>query len=132
MTFADLPTARSYAEVYRQRTTGWLCATVGRELTRLQNAATALGGRPAAGGDAAFAFEVFPRVPVTLLWHAPDDEFAASATLLLPPNIESFFVSEDIVVLCERLVSRLCGRPEPGPSTPRTFFRAGGGSARHY
>jgi hypothetical protein len=29
----------------------------------------------------------------------------------LPRNIEDYFCSEDIVVLSECLVSRLCGRP---------------------
>ena len=111
VTFADLPTARTYAEVFRQRTAGRLCAVMGGDLQRLQAAATALGGRPAGGGDAAFEFDVFPRVSLCLLWHAADEEFGASATLLLPPNIESWFAIEDVIVLCERLVSRLCGRP---------------------
>jgi hypothetical protein len=31
--------------------------------------------------------------------------------LLLPNNMESFFGAEDIVVLSERLASRLAGRP---------------------
>ena len=52
VTFADLPTARSYAEVYRQRTTARLCATIGRDSGRLQAAAAALGARNVAGGDA--------------------------------------------------------------------------------
>ena len=111
ITFADLPTARSYAEVYRGRTTARLCATAGRDRAGLCAAAQALEGRPVAAGDAAFDFDVFPRVSIRLVWHAPDEEFAASATLLLPSNIESYFVPEDIVVLSERLVSRLCGRP---------------------
>jgi hypothetical protein len=111
VTFADLPTARSYAEVYRQRSTAWLCAAAGRDLARLQAAAAALGARPAAGGDAAFEFDMFPRLALRLVWHAPDDEFPPAATLLLPANIESYFCTEDVVVLCERLVSRLCGRP---------------------
>jgi hypothetical protein len=111
VTFADLPTARSYAGIYRQRTTARLCATIGRELEGLQAAAAALGARVACGGDAAFDFDVFPRLSLRLIWHAPDEEFPASATLLMPDNIESFFCSEDVVVLSERLVSRLCGRP---------------------
>jgi hypothetical protein len=50
-------------------------------------------------------------VSLRLIWHAADEEFAASATLLVPANIESYFCSEDVVVLSERLISRLCGRP---------------------
>jgi hypothetical protein len=64
-----------------------------------------------AAGDAAFDFQVFPRFSMRLIWHAPDEEFPPTATLLLPPNVESYFVAEDIVVLSEGLVSRLSGRP---------------------
>ncbi len=111
VTFGDLPTARSYTDVYHQRAVGRLCATVGREVLRLRVAAAALGGRPVDGGDAAFDFDVFPRVTMRMVWHAGDEEFPPSATLLLPANIDSYFCTEDIVVLSERLVSRLAGRP---------------------
>jgi len=111
LTFADLPAARSYAEVYRQRVILRLCATAGRDAATLAAAAAGLGGRPAAsGGGAAFDFDVFPRLLLRLIWHAADEEFPPSATLLLPGNIEGYFCSEDIVVLSERLVARLGGR----------------------
>ncbi len=111
ITFGDLPTARSYTDVYHQRAVGRLCATVGREALQLRVAAAALGARPVDGGDAAFDFDVFPRVTMRLVWHAGDEEFPPSATLLLPASIGSYFCTEDIVVLSERLVSRLAGRP---------------------
>jgi hypothetical protein len=110
-TFADLATARSYAGVYHRRVIARLCATAGRDAQTLRAAASAHGGRAAEGGDLAFDFRVFPRLSMRLIWHKPDEEFPPSATLLLPPNIESYFCSEDIVVLSERLVSRLGGRP---------------------
>jgi hypothetical protein len=110
-TFAELATARSYSEVYHQRVIARLCATVGRDAQTLSAAADKLGGRRADGGDLAFDFDVFPRLPVRLIWYAADEEFAPSATLLLPGNVESYFCSEDIVVLSERLVSRLGRRP---------------------
>lgn len=111
VTFADLPTARSYASVYHQRVIARLCATVGRSAAGLEPAARRLGGRPVACGDLAFQFDVFPRLCLGLIWHAPDEEFAPSATLLLPRNIEEFFCAEDVVVLSERLVARLGGKP---------------------
>ena len=110
-TFADLAAARSYAGVYHQRVIARLCATAGRDAETLSTAAGALGGRSAEAGDLAFDFDLFPRVSMRLIWHAADEEFPPSATLLLPENIESCFCSEDIVVLSERLVSRLGGRP---------------------
>jgi hypothetical protein len=111
VTFADLPTARSYNSVYQGRTVGRLCATVGREAKGLRAAALTLGGQEVEGGDEAFQFDVFPRLSLGLVWFASDEEFSSSATILLPANIESYFCAEDIVVLSERLVSRLCGRP---------------------
>ena len=111
ITFADLGTARSYAGVYHQRVIERLCATVDCDAARLRAAAEALRGRRADVGDLAFDFKVFPQFHVRLVWHLPDDEFPSSATLLLPANAESYFCSEDLVVLSERLVSRLAGRP---------------------
>jgi hypothetical protein len=111
ITFADLQTARTYNKVYEGRTVGRLCATVGRTESGLRAAAAALGAHDALGGDAAFDFDVFPRLTLRLVWHAADEEFPPSATILLPGNIEDYFCAEDTVVLSERLVSRLCGRP---------------------
>ncbi len=110
-TFADLANARSYSGVYRGRVIARLCATAGRSAETLSAAARGLNGRPAGDGDLAFDFEMFPRISMRLVWHAPDEEFPPSATLLMPENIESYFCSEDIVVLSEGLVSRLGGRP---------------------
>jgi hypothetical protein len=110
ITFADLPTARTYAGIYHQRAIARLCATAGRDAERLLTAARAIGGRTAAGGDMAFDFSVFPRLCVRMIWHGPDAEFPPTATFLLPANVESYLCIEDIVVLSERLVSRLGGR----------------------
>lgn len=111
-TFAHLPAALAYAQVYRHRVLGRLCATAGRDAKTLTAAAAASGGRTAHAptGDLAFDFDIFPRLPLRLIWHAPDEEFGSSATLLLPANIEAFLCIEDIVVLSESLVSRLQGR----------------------
>lgn len=107
--FADLPAGRSYAPVYGQRVIQRLCATAGRDAPTLAAAAAALAGQPAPGGDLAFDFRTYPRVRLRLIWYAGDSELPPSAVLLLPASIQSFFCVEDIVVLSERLVSRLGG-----------------------
>jgi hypothetical protein len=106
-----LPNGRGYADVYDKRVLKRLCATAGREAAALRRAAEGLQGREVPGGDAAFQFTMFPRVPIRLIWHAPDEEFLPSATILMPSNVEEFFSTEDIVVLCENCVARLAGRP---------------------
>ena len=110
-TFADLANARSYAGIYQGRVIGRLCATAGRDAETLRSAAVGLAARPVGAGDLGFDFAPLPRVTLRLVWHAPDDEFPPSATVLLPSNIESYLCSEDIVVLSEQLVARLAGKP---------------------
>jgi hypothetical protein len=109
VTFAELPGGRTYAPVYQQRVIGRLCATVGRSGETLRLAAEALGALPGRIGDLAFEFRVFPRLPLQLVWYGGDAELSPSAVVLLPRNIEAFLCIEDIVVLSERLVSRLSG-----------------------
>lgn len=111
ITFADLATARGYAEVYHRRASARLASAFGQDSVRLWAAACELGGQAVRLADAAFDFLVFPRVCVRLVWYAGDEEFGASATWLLPRNIEAFFCPEDVVVLSERLGARLAGRP---------------------
>jgi len=110
-TFADLANARSYAGIYQGRVIARLCATAGRNAETLHAAAESLDGHPIEQGDLGFDFRPLPRVTLRLVWHAPDEEFPPSATVLLPDNIESYLCSEDIVVLSEQLVARLGGRP---------------------
>ena len=109
LTFASFPAARGYTPVYQQRVIERLCHTAGREAGPLDQACRKLGGRPIAEGDVGFDFQVFPRLAVRLIWHAGDDELPPSAVLLLPENVEAFLSVEDVVVLSERIVSRLSG-----------------------
>ncbi len=111
VSFADLPLGRGYAGVYEKRVIKRLCGTAGRQLDTLRRSAQAIGGRAVPGGDAAFRFDVFLRLAIQLIWHAADEEFPPSATVLLPSNTEEWFCTEDVVVLCESLVARLGGRP---------------------
>jgi len=111
VTFADLPGGRVYAVNYNARVIRRLCATAGRDAETLSAAAEALGGRRAEGADLAFDFDVFPLITLRLLWYAADEEFAATATILLPRDIERMLPIEDVVVASEQLVARLSGKP---------------------
>ena len=82
-----------------ERAIARLCAWVGRDSARLVAAARGLGACAVAVGDAAFDFDVFPRLTLRLVWYAGDDELPPDATLLLPSNIEAYFTAEDVVVL---------------------------------
>lgn len=110
VSFEEIPEARGYAKPYRERVTGRLCGTVGRDRTTFRKAAEAIGGQSVGGGDLAMRFVVFPRLPVTVVWYAGDDEFPPGANVLFEDCVRDVLVVEDIVVTAERLVSRLYKR----------------------
>jgi hypothetical protein len=110
VTFASLPSARTYATVYENRVNRRLCATAGRDATALHTAAIAAGAQQVGGGDLAYEMRIFPRISVRLIWYARDDELPPSCTMLLPANIELYLCTEDIVVMSESIVSRLSSK----------------------
>jgi hypothetical protein len=105
--FADIPDGRGYESVYRARVIGRLCATAGRDRARFVEASRRLGARSVDLGDEAFRFAVFPRLDLTLVWYAPDEEFGPGVSFLYPDNVLAFLSVEDVVVLSEGLAARL-------------------------
>ena len=66
-----------------------------------------LGAQPLEMGDAAFHFQVLPRVPVAVvLWYG-DNEFEASAKLLMDATIDSHLPLDVIYALAVELVEML-------------------------
>jgi hypothetical protein len=111
VSFANFPSARTYASVYEQRVNRRICAGAGKDAAAMEAAATAVGARRVCGGDMSFEIHVFPRVPIRIVWYGGDEDFPSSCTLLLPDNTEAFFCTEDIVVLSESLAARWGGQP---------------------
>jgi hypothetical protein len=84
------------------------------QLDGLTRAAVTVGALDASdeahGADVAFRFQVFPRVPVMLLFwdEDPEDGFGATAKLLFDETIVDHLDIESIVFLSERLRQMLC------------------------
>jgi hypothetical protein len=66
-------------------------------------------GRPVEPGDAGFEFQLFPKVPVRLIFYAGDAEFAPEANILFDRSIGGMLSPEDIAWLSGMLVYRLIG-----------------------
>ena len=109
--FEDMPDARVYSSVYKGRVVGRFLWTAGRTKESFKKAATALGGHPTDGGTLAFGFDVFPLARLEIIWYAGDEDFPPGASFLYDNNIVSILDVEDIVVMAERVVSRLGGKP---------------------
>lgn len=111
LTFPEFPGIRGYESVYNGRVLGRLCATAGRDEAAITQACRTLGATPVASGDAGFVLRVFPFVALQLAWYRGDDEFPPAASFLFPGNLLEMLPVEDAIVLAERIVTLLQGKP---------------------
>jgi len=80
----------------------------GKEPERLVEAAAAkLGGAEAGYGDIAVSIRAFPNVSVAIVLWRGDDEFAPNGSILFDSTVVDYLSTEDMSVLCERIVERL-------------------------
>jgi len=82
----------------------------GRDIEGFKKACRNLGGEPENYGDAAFRFKLLPRIPVlAVLWRA-DEEFEASAKLLMDETIEQHLPLDVIFGMSLELLGRIVGK----------------------
>ncbi len=111
ISFEEIPAARGYAAPYRGRVIGLFCGTVGRTRESLLSAAAGQGAEVAGEGEATVELQVFPLVPLRIVWYGGDEELPPGATFLYGDNVAGILAVEDIVVCAERVVARLRGKP---------------------
>ena len=87
--------------------TGKLEKAFGRNVEAFRKASETMGGRPVAAGDAAYEFAALPRVPVTIVLWAADEEFPARAQVLLDKAAGRQLPLDALWVLCNVLAKRL-------------------------
>ena len=58
-------------------------------------------------GDYRVDIRVFPKVPVTVLLYAPDDDFQAGAKILFDSVIREYLPTEDTVAVADRVAEEL-------------------------
>jgi hypothetical protein len=79
----------------------------GKEPERLVEAAANLGGCKAGYGDVAVIIRAFPKVSVVIVLWRGDDEFTPNASMLFDNTVADYLSTEDMSVLCERIVEKL-------------------------
>jgi hypothetical protein len=107
----DLPGGSLFFRGPHRFRTDDLAERFGRDLEDFGEASRRLGGVRIDLGDAAYRFQVLPRVPAAaVLWRA-DDEFPASAKLLLDASVKEHLPLDVIFGLSLELLGALVGRP---------------------
>ena len=107
--FAQIPGAAGYLSPFRARILGRLASLFGGDPASFDRVASLVQGEPQPVAPHAFSFRPFPRVPVTLILWPDDGEFGPDAQITFDSSVSSHLSIEDVVVACDRLLSRLAG-----------------------
>ena len=105
--FAELPGGAAYLGPFNGRVVDRVARKLGNNPTAFLKCGMDLGGQPTRLGDAAMIFRVFPRVPVTIALWRGDEELPPGASVSFDRNVAHYLSTEDVVVACEELLSRL-------------------------
>jgi len=107
ITYGEISGGMTYAGVFRRRVILPFINIFGQELEGFKKTSELLKGIPALFGDAAFTFQIFPKVPVTLVLWVGDEEFPPAGKMLFDASIDHYLDLEDVVVMGEMIVGRL-------------------------
>lgn len=106
ISFKEIPGGPIYQAPFQARTIGRLFRIV-NNLSPLEKACEKLNGKKMAGGNMAYQFNLFPRVPLGLVCWEGDDEFPPSGNVLFDANAKHFLTTEDYAALGEYFVGQL-------------------------
>jgi hypothetical protein len=107
ITFKELPGGSIYIEPFSNRCLRPFIAMFGDDLTSFQRAAEKCGGIKESFGDISFCFYPFPKIPVTFVLWAGDEEFPANGNIILDASAGDYLPTEDYAFLCSMLVGKL-------------------------
>ena len=110
VSFSYFQDCRSYLSVFGKRITERFLATTGRSGDEFVRLGEQLGGARLHGWTG-FRFDIFPRVPITLVRYDGDDEMPPGASIVYRADTERLLPAEDRVVAAELLLDRLAGKP---------------------
>ena len=105
--FDQLPGGRFYGSAFRKRTENPLARIFASAPGRLAEVAASLGGAPGSHGDGSAILWPFPRVPMTLIVWAGDEELPSNAKVLFDDTAEGYLSTEDLAVLGDLVIRRV-------------------------
>ena len=106
-TYREVPWGELYYRQFNGRCMMRLAYGFGNRLDSFRKAMEAMHAQPVKAGDAAYQVEVFPGYYVQFLLWEGDEEFAPSSQILFSDNFPAGFHAEDLVVVCDVLITIL-------------------------
>lgn len=105
ISYKEIPGGSIYIGPFTNRAIRPLVQLFGDDPRRMLKVAQALGGEVIKHGDAAVMVPVFPRIRVTLVLWAGDDEFPATGNILFDASAAQILPAEDYAVLASFVVA---------------------------
>jgi hypothetical protein len=115
--FSELADGRFYNQAFQGYTGRELVKAFGNDLEAFERAARAAGGEkrfPMAGaplGDAAFAYQALPRVPLLVVYWLGDEDFPPSSQILFDASVSHHMPTDACAILGSTLTRRLLKKP---------------------
>lgn len=105
--FQELPDGMFYRHAFQGYSGDQLVRDFAGDIGAFREAAAGLDGTPLEMGDAAFAFDVMPRVSLAVVWWAGDDEFPANATVLFDSASSRYLPTDGLAIVGRMLCRKL-------------------------
>ena len=118
VSFEQLKDARPFGPAFRKGNLAPFAATFSGNADRLEQALTSFGGNILPTGDVGYQIDVFPCIPMQVLFWEGDDEFPSQCNLLFDRSATDFIHVESIVSIASEALKHLsdeAGLPVKGP-----------------
>lgn len=107
ISFSELPDGIFYVQAFQSYTGRELGRRFGNDMDAFSRAAEKCGGDAIALGDAAYVFQVLPRVVLAVVAWQGDEDFPPSYTLLFDAAVDHYLTTDACAVLGSALTRRL-------------------------
>ena len=114
ISFRELPDGRIYDAAFQGRSPVRIAHAFGHDLNAFASACRALQGEAIHFGDAAYRFQLLPRVALAVILHLGDDEFPPAGNVVFDGAAGHYLPTEDYAVLGGMLASRIVHAAPPG------------------
>lgn len=105
ISFADLPDGRIYAPAFQGYSGNEIVKAFGLDLDGFRRACEKAGGRAETFGDAAYAFQALPRLPLLVNFWCGDEDFPSTCKILFDASV-SHYLPTDVAAILGGMLSR--------------------------
>lgn len=109
ISFKELPDGAIYIDPFYKRAIEPMLKIFGSNHELFLRVAGKLGGEKQALGDVSVTIPVLPRVSITYVMWAADDEFPASGNIIFDASAPNYLPTEDYAVVASNVVYKMAG-----------------------